>query len=184
MANTACAERGAQILGAPSQARQSRRRADVAVERKQRPGPLGADRQYPGVTGRNAAAVLEFVQLGRQSRRVVRAAGLGQHDAARRRRHHRLQVRKRLGGIDRVDPQPHVVTTVDVLAGKLARPRPVIGGDGVFQVDDHGIRTRIARFLQLALAVAGDKQEAADHFGFFSISATRLHSPTSSSCWL
>ena len=133
------------------------------------------------MTGRNAIAVLEFVQLGCQPRRIVRAAGLRQHDAARRRRHHRLQVGGCLPGIDRVDPQPDVVTAFDVLAGKRARARPVVCGDGILQVNDQRIRARVPRFLELALAVARDKQEAADHFGFFSISAMRLHSPTSSS---
>ena len=154
------------------------------MQRKKRFGVLGAQRYDLRLTRVDAVAIFEFIDAGRKRHRVPRMTRLWQHDAGRLSWNDRLQIGFPVLAIDGIDAHPDVPLANQVVRGHLSRRRLRRGRDGVFEVENERIGTRTARFLQLAPGIGRHEQETATHAGFLSMSAVRLHSPTSLSSWL
>ena len=94
----------------------------------------------------------------------VGARRLWQHDAIGPRRHDCRQVGQRVGGVERVDPDPMRLAAVrglEVLRDRDARIGLGAFRDGILEVDDDEVGGAQPGFLELAGRIAGGEQQRA-----------------------
>ena len=184
------AEIGREILRPEAEGEQAR--AAAVIERLQRRGRLGDERQHADAADRQTGLALQRLEMAMQGREVVRPGAFRQQHRLRPRRHRGDDIGEIPFGADRIDPDEPAGPGRSRAGSPTIRSRAAglpAAATGILEVDDDPVGLRAQRLLGLALGVRRrEEQRAEPHAvapaaGRRSISAARSQVATSSPFW-